>query len=64
VDGTVKLKIPAGTQSEKLFRLNDKGVPHLQGRGRGDHYVKIIIKTPVHLSRKSKELLEELAGEE
>ena len=64
VDGPVKLKIPAGTQSEKLFRLKDKGVPYLQGRGRGDHYVKIIVKTPTRLSRKGKELLEELAGEE
>lgn len=64
VDGPVKLKIPSGTQSEKLFRLKDKGVPHLQGRGRGDHYVKIVVKTPTHLSRKGKELLEELAEEE
>lgn len=64
VDGPVKLKIPGGTQSEKLFRLKDKGVPYLQSRGRGDHYVKIIVKTPLHLSRKEKELLEELAEEE
>ncbi|MFA5070007.1 MAG: molecular chaperone DnaJ [Patescibacteria group bacterium] len=64
VDGPVKLKIPGGTQSEKLFRLKDKGVPHLQGRGRGDHYVKIIVKTPTHINRRARGLLEELSGEE
>jgi molecular chaperone DnaJ len=57
----VMLKVPAGTQSGKVFRLDDKGVPHLRSRGRGDHLVTVNVVTPTHLSRKQKELLEELA---
>jgi len=60
VDGLVKLKIPEGTQSGTVFRLRDRGVIKLQGRGRGDHLVKVIIKTPTGLSRKQKKMLEEL----
>ena len=60
VDGPVALKIPAGTQSHTQFRLRDKGLPHLQGRGRGDHLVTIIVKIPHSLSRQQKKLLEEL----
>lgn len=60
VDGYVKLYIPDGTQSGTIFKLKGKGVNHLQGRGRGDHLVEIIVKTPKNLSRKQKELLREL----
>jgi len=68
VDGPVKLKIPEGTQSDTIFRLRDRGVIKLSGRSpfgnaqgkRGDHLVKIIIKTPTGLSRKQKKILEEL----
>jgi len=60
VDGPVKLKIPEGTQSGTVFRLRDRGVIKLNGRGRGDHLVKVIIKTPTGLSRKQKKMLEEL----
>lgn len=60
VDGPVKLKIPEGTQSGKIFRLRSKGVPHLHGRGRGDHLVEVIVKTPAGLNRKQKRILEEL----
>ncbi len=59
VDGIVTLKIPAGTQSGKVFMLKDKGVPSLRGRGRGDHLVTVIVKTPTNLSRQQKKLLEE-----
>lgn len=59
IDGNVSLKIPAGTQSGKVFMLKDKGVPSLRGRGRGDHLVTVIVKTPTNLSRKQKQLLEE-----
>lgn len=61
LDGEVMLKIPAGIQSGKVLRLENKGVPHLNSRGRGDHLVTIKVITPTHLSRKQKELLEELA---
>jgi len=61
--GEAKLKIPAGTQSETMFRLRGKGVPHLQGWGRGDQFVKIIVQTPTKLTRHRKKLLSELAEE-
>ncbi|MFG0213050.1 molecular chaperone DnaJ [Brevibacillus porteri] len=61
VDGRVKLKIPAGTQTETFFRLRGKGVPHLRGNGRGDQHVKVRVITPTKLSDKQKELLRELA---
>lgn len=61
VDGRVKLKIPAGTQTETYFRLRGKGVPHLRGSGRGDQHVKVRVVTPTKLSERQKELLRELA---
>jgi molecular chaperone DnaJ len=60
IDGLVKMKIPAGTQSGEVFRIRDKGIPHMQGRGRRDHLVKIIIKIPKHLSGEEKEIIERL----
>ncbi len=59
VDGKLKLKIPAGTQSGKVFKLSDHGVPKLHSNKRGDHLVTVIVKTPTSLSRKQKQLLEE-----
>ncbi len=59
LDGEVMLKIPAGTQSGKVFKLSEKGVPHLRSRGRGDHLVTVRVVTPTKLSRKQKQLLEE-----
>ncbi|MDP2767808.1 MAG: DnaJ C-terminal domain-containing protein, partial [Candidatus Methanoperedens sp.] len=60
VDGNVKLKIPEGAQSGKVFRLSGRGIPRLRASGRGDHLVEIIVKTPTGLSRKQKEMLKEL----
>jgi molecular chaperone DnaJ len=67
LDGKVSMKIPEGTQSGKVFRLRDKGVPVLQGYGRGDQLLVIRVETPVNLNKRQKELLEEFArisGEE
>ncbi|RJR31672.1 molecular chaperone DnaJ [Candidatus Parcubacteria bacterium] len=64
LDGRIKLKIPAGTQSGKVFVLRGLGIPHLHGRGRGNHLVEINVKTPTNLSRRQKELLEELRKED
>ena len=61
LDGKVSLKIPEGTQSGKVFRLRGKGIPSLQGYGRGDQLVLIKVETPVNLNRQQKELLEEFA---
>jgi molecular chaperone DnaJ len=61
LNGSVKLKIPAGTQSGKLFRLRGKGIPHLRGFGSGDQMVQAIVWTPTDLTRDEKELLKKLA---
>ncbi|MBU1102764.1 molecular chaperone DnaJ [Patescibacteria group bacterium] len=63
LSGWIKLKIPEGVESGTVIRLEDKGMPYLQRRGFGDMMVKVKIKTPKHLSRKAKELLEELKRE-
>ncbi len=60
VDGSVTLKIPAGTQSHTIFKLADKGVPHLRARGRGHHFVQVIIDIPKSLDKKQRKLLDEL----
>ncbi len=62
--GSIKLRIPAGTQSEKMFRLKGYGMPFPNSPERkGNHYVKIKIETPEKLSRKEKELYGELVSE-
>jgi|WetSurMetagenome_2_1015567.scaffolds.fasta_scaffold00027_68 molecular chaperone DnaJ len=62
LDGKVSLKIPAGTQSEKIFRLRGKGLPELHGSHQGDQLVRVHAKTPERLSREEKELFEKLAA--
>ncbi|RKH33379.1 molecular chaperone DnaJ [Corallococcus sicarius] len=67
LDGKVKMTIPQGTQSGKVFRLRGKGIPHLHSQQRGDQHVRVIIETPTELSSKQRELLErfaEVSGEE
>ncbi len=59
LDGRVKLKIPAGTQSERVFRLRGKGVRPVRGGSPGDVLCRVRIETPVHLTPRQKELLEE-----
>jgi molecular chaperone DnaJ len=63
VDGPIKMKIPAGTQSGTDFKLSDHGVPHLRKDSRGAHIVTINVETPTKLSKRQKELLEELQKE-
>jgi len=63
IEGRLVLKIPAGTKSGEIFRIKDKGVPVLQGRGRGNQMVKIVIATPKNLSREQKELIERLKNQ-
>ena len=60
LDGRAKLKIPAGTQSSKVFRLRGKGVTNVRHGHTGDLYCKISAETPVNLTRHQKELLEKL----
>lgn len=61
--GSVKIKIPAGTQTGKVFRLRGYGVKSLQS-GEGDQLVKIFVRTPTSISEKQRELLLQLAAEE
>ena len=56
--GKAKIKIPAGTQSGKQFRLRGKGMPYMRGSGNGDLYVQINTEVPVSLNKEQKELLE------
>lgn len=59
----ILLKIPAGTESGKIFRISDRGIPRFSGYGRGSLYVELIVKTPKKLTKRQKELLEKLKEE-
>ena len=59
--GKVRLSIPPGTQSGKIFRLRGKGIPHLNGYGQGDQLVKVILWTPTKLTGRETELFQELS---
>ena len=63
VEGPVVLKVPAGTQPTQQFRLRGRGVPDMNGRGRGDQLVTIHVVIPHDLEGRQRELFEELAGE-
>ena len=66
IDGKVKYTIPEGTQTGTTFRLKGKGIPVLNGRGRGDQFVTVYIETPQNLTREQKDALRkfsELLGE-
>lgn len=58
VDGPVRMKVPAGTQSGTDFKLSAHGVPNIKGSTRGAHIVTIIVDTPAKLSKRQQELLE------
>jgi len=62
LDGDSTLKIPAACQTGRIFRLKEKGVPHLRGHGRGDQLVRVHVVTPQSLDTKQKKLFKELAG--
>ena len=62
-DKKVKMKIPAGTESGQIFRLKGKGMPYMGGYGKGDQHVVIQVKTPKKLSKKARELVQELDKE-
>ncbi|HET9182264.1 MAG TPA: molecular chaperone DnaJ [Candidatus Angelobacter sp.] len=62
LDGEHKLKVPEGTQTATTFRIRGKGLPALQSSGKGDLFVKVRVQTPSKLTKRQRELLEELAG--
>ena len=57
LDGKVKIKIPEGTQSHKLFRLNGKGIKPLRGGSKGDILVRVLVEIPVKLNKEQAALL-------
>ena len=61
VNGSEKLKIPAGTQPGKIFTLKARGVPHLRKSGRGDQMVIVNVDIPTKLSKEQRRLFEQLA---
>lgn len=63
VDGEVKIRVKKGTQSGTMIRLKGKGAPILRGRGRGDQYVRVVVRVPQRLSRDQKKMVEELRRE-
>ncbi|PKL95412.1 MAG: molecular chaperone DnaJ, partial [Gammaproteobacteria bacterium HGW-Gammaproteobacteria-8] len=60
LDGSVMLKVPDGTQTGKTFRLKGKGVQSVRSHRPGDLMVRVVVETPVNLTRRQKELLQEL----
>ena len=62
IDGSLTIRIPAGTQSGTDFKLSGHGVPHLRGKTRGAHIITIKVETPTNLSKKQRELLEQFGG--
>jgi len=61
--GNVVLHIDGGTQSGKILRMRGKGIPHLNGHGKGDQLVQLKIWTPTKMSRETKKLFEKLADQ-
>lgn len=63
LDGPAKLRIPPGTQTGTVFRLRGKGMPKLNGFGRGDELVRVVVQTPTRLTQRQRELLSQFAKE-
>ena len=61
LNGNVQMKIPPGTQSGKMFRLKNKGMPSLRGGSHGDQYVKVMLHVPDQLTAEQRDLLEQFA---
>ncbi|ABO51005.1 chaperone protein DnaJ [Desulforamulus reducens MI-1] len=61
LDGSADLKVPEGTQTGTIFRIRGKGIPYLNGSGRGDQHVRVRVVTPTRLNEKQKDLLREFA---
>ncbi|HVF80624.1 MAG TPA: DnaJ C-terminal domain-containing protein, partial [Flavisolibacter sp.] len=60
IDGKAKIKIPAGTQSGKIFRLKGKGFPEVNGYSKGDQLIHVNVWTPQNVSSEEKAMLEKL----
>ena len=60
LDGMVKYIVHEGAQSNDIFKLKGRGIPHLGGRGKGDQYVRVLVEVPKGLGKKQRELIREL----
>ena len=60
IDGKVRYSIDEGTQTGTTFRLRGKGIPFVNGKGRGDEFVTVVVETPTRLNREQKDLLRKL----
>ncbi|HTW38695.1 MAG TPA: molecular chaperone DnaJ [Steroidobacteraceae bacterium] len=60
LDGDVTIKVPAETQSGRVFRLREKGVKPVRGGSRGDLFCRVVVETPVHLSAEQREIIHKL----
>lgn len=63
IDGSMKMKVPAGTQSGELFRIRGEGFPSVSSRGRGDYIVEIVVDIPKKLSRDQRRIIEAMQKE-
>ena len=61
LDGSEDLVVPRGTQAGRIFRLRGRGVPHVEGRGRGDLLVQVVVDTPTDLTEEQEALLRDFA---
>ncbi len=61
LEGKVSMKIPSGTQSGRVFRLKEKGIPDVHGRGQGDELIKVNVIIPSNLNAEQRRLIEEFA---
>ncbi len=61
LEGDETLKIPEGTQTDTLFRLRGRGIPQLNGNGRGDLFVRVKLQTPTKLTKEQRKLMQQLA---
>ena len=59
LEGTEKIKVDSGSQPNTIIKLKGKGVNHINSRGRGDHYVRIVVNVPKKLNKRQKQLLDE-----
>jgi len=59
----ILLRIPSGTESGKILRISNKGIPHFSGYGRGNLYFELVVKTPKKLTKRQRDLLEKLKEE-
>ncbi len=63
LDGMRRVKVPPGTQNQTRLRLKKEGIPHMKGGGKGDFYVKVIVRIPKSLTGRQRELIDQLARE-